>query len=214
MQPLRVAVVAPDASHRAELRTILESVGHTVYEADDRESALKAVEEIRPEAFLMEADLAAGKEAEEQPLAERVTGPIVLLTEEQRHAAADVDRLNRVGAFATLTRPWRTTEILLTLSVATQRFRDLRECYDSVNRLQTRLSDRVIVERAKGFLMRTENLSEEDAYRRIHYTARSANRTMRAVAEEILAQAAGTVSNRSASGGGGDAAAAELPQDA
>lgn len=196
MHPLRVAVVDPNAESRAELRTILESVGHTVYEADDRESALKTIEEIQPEAFLVEAGVATGCGSDEEPFANRVSGPVVLLTEEQRHATSDIDRLTHVGAFATLTRPWRTTEILLTLSVATQRFRDLRECYDSVNRLQTRLSDRVVVERAKGFLMRTENLSEEDAFKRIHYAARNANRTMRAVADEILAHTEAAVSSR------------------
>lgn len=189
MSPLRVAIVNPNAQARAELRAILESVGHTVYEAHDRDGAFQAASDVHPEAFLVEADLAADAHTQQQPLVARATGPIVLLTEERSHAAADIDRFSRLGAFATLSRPWRSTELLMTVSVATERFRDLRDCNDTVSKLETRLADRIVIERAKGYLMRVESLSEEAAFKRIHFAARNANRPMRAVAEEILAQA-------------------------
>ncbi|MBC7805776.1 MAG: ANTAR domain-containing protein, partial [Akkermansiaceae bacterium] len=45
---------------------------------------------------------------------------------------------------------------------------------------------RIVVEKAKGLLIQHENLTEADAFKRIHFTARRANRTMRSIAEELI----------------------------
>ena len=44
-----------------------------------------------------------------------------------------------------------------------------------------------MIEKAKGLLIQFQGLTEPDAFKQIHFTARKANRTMRNVAEEIIA---------------------------
>lgn len=48
------------------------------------------------------------------------------------------------------------------------------------------LEERKLVERAKGILMKKENLSEEEAYKRIHKKSMNTRKSMREIAQAIL----------------------------
>jgi len=52
--------------------------------------------------------------------------------------------------------------------------------------IEEELKTRKIVERAKGILMKTQGISEDEAYRKIQKQAMNARRTMREIAEAII----------------------------
>ena len=52
--------------------------------------------------------------------------------------------------------------------------------------VEEELKTRKLVERAKGMLMKSQGISEEDAYRKIQKQAMNARRTMREIAEAII----------------------------
>jgi response regulator NasT len=52
--------------------------------------------------------------------------------------------------------------------------------------LQQRLSDRILVERAKGILVQRLGISEEDAYRRLRLLSRRQRRQIREIAQSLL----------------------------
>lgn len=60
---------------------------------------------------------------------------------------------------------------------------------DELETVRAALNERKIVERAKGLLMATRKLSEEDAYKMLRQTAMSQNRKLVEVAESVLAMA-------------------------
>lgn len=51
---------------------------------------------------------------------------------------------------------------------------------------ETKLADRIVIERAKGVVMKTRNLPEDTAYHEIRKIAMRRSLTMRAVAEQII----------------------------
>jgi hypothetical protein len=53
-------------------------------------------------------------------------------------------------------------------------------------RLQQRLSDRIIIERAKGVLVQRLGVSEEDAYKRLRVLSRRQRRQIRDIAQSLL----------------------------
>src|SRR5262249_61134154 len=55
-----------------------------------------------------------------------------------------------------------------------------------VVRLQQRLNDRILIERAKAVLIQRLGLSEEDAYRRLRVQSRRQRRPLREVAPALL----------------------------
>jgi AmiR/NasT family two-component response regulator len=57
---------------------------------------------------------------------------------------------------------------------------------EQVNRLQQRLNDRILIERAKAVLIQRLHLSEEDAYRRLRVQSRRQRRPLRDIAQSLI----------------------------
>ena len=55
-----------------------------------------------------------------------------------------------------------------------------------VARLQQRLSDRIVIERAKGILVQRLKISEEEAYKRLRVLSRRQRRQIRDIAQSLL----------------------------
>jgi len=55
-----------------------------------------------------------------------------------------------------------------------------------VVQLQNRLSDRIIIERAKGILVQTLNITEDEAYKRLRLSSRRQRRQIRDIAQSLL----------------------------
>ncbi len=55
-----------------------------------------------------------------------------------------------------------------------------------VERLQKRLDDRIIIERAKGILVQRLNITEEEAYKRLRVLSRRQRRQIRDIAQSLL----------------------------
>jgi hypothetical protein len=55
-----------------------------------------------------------------------------------------------------------------------------------VGRTQQRLSDRIVIERAKGVLVQRLGITEEDAYKRLRVISRRQRRPMRDIAQSLL----------------------------
>jgi len=55
-----------------------------------------------------------------------------------------------------------------------------------VARLQRRLSDRIVIERAKGILVQRLKISEEEAYKRLRVLSRRQRRQIREIAQSLL----------------------------
>jgi len=55
-----------------------------------------------------------------------------------------------------------------------------------VNRLKQDLETRKVVARAKGILMKTQGLSEQDAFRKIQQQSMKKRTTMRKIAEAVV----------------------------
>ncbi|MES2414899.1 MAG: nitrate- and nitrite sensing domain-containing protein [Pseudomonadota bacterium] len=76
------------------------------------------------------------------------------------------------------------------LGMVQEQARRLQDMSDELETVRAALNERKIVERAKGLLMATRKLSEEDAYKMLRQTAMSQNRKLVDVADSVLAMAA------------------------
>jgi response regulator NasT len=64
------------------------------------------------------------------------------------------------------------------IEVAVRRQAEKRELAEQVERLETALERRALIERAKGILMERHNIGEREAFDRLRDHARSRNRTV------------------------------------
>ncbi|MBC7608050.1 MAG: nitrate- and nitrite sensing domain-containing protein [Polaromonas sp.] len=76
------------------------------------------------------------------------------------------------------------------LGMVQEQAQRLQAMGDELETVRSALNERKVVERAKGLLMATRKLSEDDAYKMLRQTAMSQNRRLLDVAESVLAMSA------------------------
>lgn len=95
-----------------------------------------------------------------------------------------IDAAMRMGALAVLTTPVRSSGILSSLAIAKHLHEERRELRRRVERLQQKLQGANQISQAKAILVRTRNVSDDQAYRIIREQAMS-----KRVATEDIARA-------------------------
>jgi response regulator NasT len=98
-----------------------------------------------------------------------------------------VARAVEAGVFGYLVKPFRETDLLPAIQTARVRHAELETLRDEAESLAEALATRKVVERAKGILMEREGLSENDAFVRLRRASQSSGRSLRVVAEAVIA---------------------------
>jgi response regulator NasT len=126
-----------------------------------------------------------GIAAAEQIADDRLAAIIMLTAFSQRDL---VEKARRAGAMAYLVKPFQKHDLLPAVEIAAGRFREMSGLEEAVDDLQSRLEARKVVDKAKGMLMDTEQMSESEAFRFIQKQAMQRRQTMKYVAEQIIAR--------------------------
>lgn len=184
---MRILIAEDETIIRLDVRTLLEKAGHEVVaEARDGEEAVALAAEHDPDLIVMDVRMPHldGIEAARQ-ISDRKPVPIVMLT---AYAEEDlVTRASEAGAFAYLVKPFREVDLLPALNTARARFEELAALREEAADLAEALASRKAVERAKGILMRKDGIDEAEAFRRIRAASQKTGRTMRVVADALIA---------------------------
>lgn len=184
----RVVVAEDEAIIRLDVVEILTEAGYDVVgEAGDGESAVRLVEETRPDLVVMDIKMPVldGISAAERIGRARLA-PVVLLT-----AFSDrdlVERARDAGAMAYVVKPFSAADLLPAVEIALSRHLEIAALEDEVADLTERFETRKRVERAKGLLQTRMGLTEPEAFRWIQKTSMDRRLTMREVADAVLQQ--------------------------
>jgi response regulator NasT len=99
-----------------------------------------------------------------------------------------VERAAAAGAMAYVVKPFGKSDLLPTIEIAVSRHQQMRALAEEVTGLSNRLETRKLLDRAKGRLQAEHGMTEPDAFRWIQKTAMDGRRSMREVAEAVLAE--------------------------
>jgi response regulator NasT len=156
-----------------------------VGEAGDGVSVVNLARELRPDLVIMDIKMPKldGIQAA-KVLTEDKIAPVLLLT-----AYSDrelVDRAREAGVVNYIVKPFRDAELLPAIEIAMARYAEFQEIDKKVGDLQETLETRKLVERAKGVLMDTQGLKEQEAFRKIQQLSMNTRKSMREIAQAIL----------------------------
>jgi AmiR/NasT family two-component response regulator len=117
-----------------------------------------------------------------EEIVEYARGPVVALVdrEDPSFVAQAADR----GIYA-YARTGTAESIQSAIEVAVRRHADKRALTEQVQRLESALERRAMIERAKGIIMERHSVSEREAFDRLRDHARSRNRTVVDVAASV-----------------------------
>ena len=187
--PFNVVIAEDEALIRLDLREMLEEEGYVVAgEAADGETAVRLAEELHPDLVIMDVKMPGldGISAAERITANQVAPVIILTAFSQRDL---VQRASEAGAMAYLIKPFTKADLVPAIEVAASRFAEIAALNSEAANLRERLEVRKLLDRAKGALQDGQSMTEAQAFRWIQKTSMDRRQTMRAVAEEVLAEA-------------------------
>ena len=197
MERKRILIADDESIIRLDLREMLTNLGYLVVgEAGDGQSAVNMARELKPDLVIMDIRMPNldGIEAAEI-LTEEKIAPVVLLT---AYSQKDlVDRAKAAGVVGYLVKPFKETDLSPAIEVALARFAEFKVLHQEVHDLQLALETRKLVDRAKGILMDTKNMTEAEAFRTIQTLSMNKRRPMKEVAEALIMAHEGFDSSRS-----------------
>lgn len=181
----RIVIAEDEPLTRRDLKEMLLDMGHEVVgEARDGRAALDLVRSEDPDLVLLDLMMPEldGIEVAKRVARER---PVVILT---AHSSPDfISRAMEAGVMAYLGKPFREQDIAPAVQLAVAHFLERSQLSERVRRLAGQLEARKLIDRAKGLLMKSQQVSEGEAYRRMQQLSMEQNLPLRRVAEAVIA---------------------------
>ncbi len=185
--PVRIVLAEDEAIIRLDLKETLEEEGYEVVGETGRgDEAVELVRSLSPDIAILDIKMPGldGLSVARELTSDRVCAVLILTAFSQRDL---IEEARDAGALAYLVKPFQRSELVPAIEVAIGRFREIKELSERSESLEDQLVARKLIDRAKGFLIDSQGLSESDAFSFIQRTAMSERTTMQAVAEQVLA---------------------------
>ncbi len=182
----RVLVIDDHEPSRRDLFRVLAESGFEV--AGDGTSGAGALElslAKNPDVILIAVGLAdldgiraARRIMQAHPL------PVILLT--SHFDAVTIERAKRAGVMGYLVKPLRASELAPAIELAIAHFEEFIALRKENEDLKKTLEARKIIERAKGILMKSQELSEAEAFELIKRKSMDMRKPMAEIAQALL----------------------------
>lgn len=181
----RIHLADGDAGQRAILHAILESLDHDVSLVT--ESGVELIERSLaspPEMIIATPRLSDmdGIEAMIQISEDTPTAGIVIARSD------DLDKVERAmedHVMAYLVEPVTAETLQPAIYLAERRFEHFQSLVKKIDRLETKLEDRKVIEQAKGIVMQMRGISEREAHRFLQTTATKQRQKLAELAKTI-----------------------------
>lgn len=184
---MRILVADDEAPTAQALKEFLEIIGHVVVgPAADGDEAVRLATRESPDLAILDIDMprCSGLDAIDRITRARPI-PVILLT---GHTAPEyVDRAAALPVFNYLTKPTKPDELIPAIRLASARFEEWSRLTGRLAELGHKMEERKLVERAKGILMETRGLNEDDAYAMLRRESQKRSRPMIDVARAVVA---------------------------
>ena len=183
---LRVLLI-DDGAHRVSLiRDELTRQGHLVVGVVD--SALlihDCVLRLRPDVVIVDSESPSRDTLENlATMSSTSPRPVVVFSEDP--SQEPMQQALKAGVSAYVIAGLQPQRLMPVLQVAIARFEQDRALREQLGEAQTQLSERKLIERAKGILMDDVGLSEEQAYKHLRKMAMDRGQRLGQVAERIV----------------------------
>lgn len=181
------AVIAEDESLiRMDLEEILGELGYDVLgTASNGEEAVQLVSELKPDIILLDVKM---PKLDGVSAAEIISGfgttAIVMVTAFSQPEL--VERATAAGVMAFLVKPVSASDIGPAVSVAFNRYMDLKGLEQDISAVSQKLDERKLIERAKGVIQSKYGLDESAAFRWLQKAAMDKRLSLAEVCQRVI----------------------------
>ncbi len=187
IKKLRIAVDDDEADMRDFFERMLPKCGHQVVAV--AETGLQLVEHCRrlqPDLVITDIKMPDmdGIAASDAICAERPV-PVILVS--AYHDTQLIDRATADHVMGYLVKPIGQADLEPAIAIAVRRFQQFEDVRREASDLRQALSDRKVIELAKGILMKATGADEKDAFRRLQELANERKQKLVEAAQSVIA---------------------------
>ena len=186
---LHVLLIDDDAIRAAVIEEGLREAGHErVTVVTDMAMLLRQIEQADPDVILIDLENPNRDVLEQMFLVSRaVRRPVAMFVDQSDRASmeAAID----AGVSAYVVNGMRKERVKPVLDMAISRFNVFHRLREELDRTKRQLEDRKTIERAKGILMKSRGLSENEAHALLRKTAMNESRRIGDVAQSLITAA-------------------------
>ena len=188
----RIVIADDEPITRMDLAEILKEAGYDVVgEASDGFDAIELCRKTKPNLILMDIKmpLLDGLKASKIINNESLADCIVLIT--AYSGKEFIEEAKAAGVMGYVIKPINEKSLLPAIEIALSKSEEIQEIRSESQKSKESLEDRKKIEKAKGILMREENLTEAEAYNKIRKISMDKRCQMKNIAEIIILNAEG-----------------------
>ena len=186
---MRVLVVDESDERAALLREALTAAGHEVAASlSSPLELLRAVDALKPDVIVIDTESPTRDVLEHVVIVSQSSPrPIVMFANDAGGAA--IRDAVRAGVSAYIVDGLDSSRVNSIVEVACARFEEYQKLKIELAEANLKLSERKLVERAKGLLMQSRGLSEDEAYHALRKLAMSKKMRLGEVAQQVIESA-------------------------
>jgi response regulator NasT len=180
----RIVVAEDETLIRMDLVEMLTEAGYQVVgQGVNGQEAIELASTHKPDLMILDVKMPV---LDGISAAEKIIDicPVLMLTAFSQREL--VERARDTGVMAYVVKPFTINDLQPAIEISISRYRQMKSLETEVADLYERLETRKIVDRAKGILMKTMNLSEPESFSWIQKTAMDRRISMKAVAQGII----------------------------
>lgn len=184
---LRISIADDEADMRDFFERMLPRCGHQVVSsAETGQQLVEHCRQLSPDLVITDIKMPDldGIEASAQINQQRPV-PVILVSAYHDPALIERAEMNHIGAY--LVKPISYADLQPAIAVAVRRYSELQALRQECADLKHALTDRKVIERAKGILMKTAGVDEKEAFRRLQSLASESNKKLVEAAEQVVA---------------------------
>lgn len=186
---LRIMLFDESAERSLCLRLALEGLGHEIVaEVFEARLLYDEVRRHQPDTIIIDTDSPSRDTLEHLcSITESCPRPIVMFAQDaKRESIRDAVRAGVTAYVVDSLAPERVAPII---EAAIAQFEAFQSVRTELAHTRSKLSERKLIDRAKGILMQEKKLSEDDAYRLLRKLAMDRSAPLAAVAEQVITYA-------------------------
>jgi AmiR/NasT family two-component response regulator len=183
----KILLVDDDPLIRADIKDMLLDRGYNIIgEASDGFEAVEECKKHSPDLVILDIDMPildgikAGKIINKENLA----GGILLLTSFEGDEY--LEKAKSIGAFGYIVKPPNEKIIIPTIEMCLSKVEEFEKMKKNLDDINSKLTERKIIEKAKGILIKEYSITEEDAYSRIRKLSMDKRTTMVEISKTII----------------------------
>jgi AmiR/NasT family two-component response regulator len=187
---MRILIAEDDPVIGLALRQRVAALGHEpVGPVADGAQAVATAQAQPPDLYLFDIDMPVmdGLTAAAELASRGLRRPVVVITGVEDPEL--IDRSIATGVSAYLAKPINDRELDAAIKLASARHHEYLALEAEVSQAREALSDRKLVERAKGLLIEALDIPEPEAFRRVQRAARSRNLKLADMARQVIENA-------------------------